>query len=380
MTRILITGAHLPLARFTAREFLRRGDTKVTLAGKSKNQKHTEEILQEVRSIALDDSDQRNRRIQTKDRVDFIDLDLNSMDSIEKFLKSVESKNMWIDVLINADTPQVDEIEKQSKKKRKDEKDKQLDPYYALFLGHYVLTRKLLDRMTYNGRIISSAFLGRVYRGAMVDYSGLKLKTIDGFIDSTRIRKPKSKGVVASEQFIYEDTKFALGLFTFELQRRFDRTNRYANLSAFAYHPTNLENVSLVLEAGKSPNIVSKIATMIWDPQKTYASPIVELATREISLLRRGGTYNNSLKLGELPKKLFNTFPTKSWEILWEASEKMAKDMNVRFDDDFVDGPTGSDVIQISDAQWRTISNEAPPSKVEVFELGDTELEHEDEM
>lgn len=58
---------------------------------------------------------------------------------------------------------------------------------------------------------------------------------------------------------------------------------------------------------------------MIYDPQKTYASPIVELATREISLLRRGGSYNNSLELGEFPKKIMETFPTKSWEILWEG-------------------------------------------------------------
>lgn len=53
--------------------------------------------------------------------------------------------------------------------------------------------------------------------------------------------------------------------------------------------------------------------------------------------------------------------------------------MNVEFDDDFADGPMRSDVMQISNAQWRTISHEVPPSKTEVFELHDTELQFEDE-
>lgn len=114
-----------------------------------------------------------------------------------------------ISVLINADSSEVEEIEKQSRKKKKDEAKNNLDPHYAMFLGHYVLTRRLLDRMAYNGRIISSAFVGRAYRTPLIEHTGLKLKSVDGFIDSARIKKPKSDlSFFGTQNLPYEDTKF----------------------------------------------------------------------------------------------------------------------------------------------------------------------------
>jgi retinol dehydrogenase-12 len=188
----VVTGANSGIGKITARELARRGG-RVTLACRTRGK--TEEVIAEIRDAT------------SSDALDFVELDLGELASVRRCAETLLARDRPIDCLVNnaglAGT-----------------RGATTDGFELAFgtnhLGHYLLTRLLLDRL-------------KQHRARIVNVSSDSHYNAKG-IDWDAVRKP-TKTITGMPE--YEVSKLANVLFTKELARRLDGTG----IHTYALHP-----------------------------------------------------------------------------------------------------------------------------------------------
>lgn len=190
----IVTGANTGIGKVTAKELARRG-ARVVLACRSKSK--TEPVIEEIKQET------------GNQQVDFVALDLSDLKSVRACAEQLLAKEPKIHGLIN----NAGLVAKRGAKT--------VDGYQMTFgtnhLGHYLLTRLLLDRMTQTGeaRIVNVASHSH-YRAKDIDWAAV-----------TRANQT----IVGMKE--YEVSKLANVLFTKELARRLEGSK----VTAYAVHP-----------------------------------------------------------------------------------------------------------------------------------------------
>lgn len=190
----IITGANTGIGKITATELARRGG-KVILACRSADK--TVPVVDEI------------KRTTGNDKVEFMALDLSDLASVRAFAEKVLAQEPKLHGLINNAGL--------TAKRGASTKDGFQMTFGTNHLGHYLLTRLLLDRLKQTGdaRIVNVASHSH-YQAKKIDWDALQ--------------KPTQTIVGIKE---YEVSKLANVLFTKELARRLDGSG----VTAYAVHP-----------------------------------------------------------------------------------------------------------------------------------------------
>ncbi len=189
----VITGANTGIGRITALELARRGGH-VILACRSKSK--TDPVIEEI------------KRTTGNDKVEFVQLDLADLASVRECAKNLLDRKVPIHGLINNGG---------LAGKRGTTKDGFELQFGTNHLGHYLLTRLLLDR-------IKEAGAARIVNVASASHYQAKK------IDWTRV-KGKTRSITAMSE--YSVSKLSNVLFTKELARRLEGTG----VTTYAVHP-----------------------------------------------------------------------------------------------------------------------------------------------
>jgi NAD(P)-dependent dehydrogenase (short-subunit alcohol dehydrogenase family) len=188
----VITGANSGIGKITARELARRG-AQVTLACRTRGK--TEEVIAEIRNATGDAA------------LDFVELDLGELASVRRCAEALLARDRPIDCLINnaglAGT-------------RGSTKDGFELAFGTNHLGHYLLTRVLLDHLKQRRARIVNVSSDSHYGAKAIDWEALRQPT---------------KSITGMPE--YEVSKLANVLFTKELARRLDGTG----VHTYALHP-----------------------------------------------------------------------------------------------------------------------------------------------
>jgi NAD(P)-dependent dehydrogenase (short-subunit alcohol dehydrogenase family) len=190
----IITGSNTGIGKVSAKELARRG-ARVVLACRSKAK--TEPVIEEI------------KKETGNDQVAFAALDLSDLSSVRACAEHLLATEPKIHGLIN----NAGLVAKRGAKT--------VDGYQMTFgtnhLGHYLLTRRLLDRMKQSGeaRIVNVSSQSH-YQAKSVDWDALT---------------QPNKTVVGMKE--YAVSKLANVLFTKELARRLDGSG----VTAYAVHP-----------------------------------------------------------------------------------------------------------------------------------------------
>lgn len=190
----IITGANTGIGKITAKELARQG-AQVFLACRSKSK--TEPVVAEIKAET------------GNDQVEFIALDLSDLASVRACAETLLARAPKIHGLIN----NAGVVAKRGSSTK--------DGYEMTFgtnhLGHYLLTRLLMDRIKQTGgaRIVNVSSASH-YRAKDIDWGA--------------VQKP-TKTVVGLKE--YEVSKLANVLFTKELARRLEGSD----VTAYAVHP-----------------------------------------------------------------------------------------------------------------------------------------------
>ncbi|HSD89959.1 MAG TPA: SDR family oxidoreductase [Kofleriaceae bacterium] len=193
----IITGANTGIGLVAARELARRG-ARVILANRSAEK--TAPVIAQI------------KRETGNDAVEFVKLDLSDLDSVRACAKDILERTTAIDGLIN---------NAGFASGLRGAKGLTKDGFELTFgtnhLGHYLLTRLLLDRITQTrgARIVNVASSSH-YRARGIDWDA--------------VRRP-TKSVTGLPE--YAVSKLANVLFTIELARRLEGTG----VTAYALHP-----------------------------------------------------------------------------------------------------------------------------------------------
>ena len=189
----VITGANTGIGKITARELAKRG-AHVILACRSADK--TQPVIDEL------------KRETGNDKIEFIALDLADLDSVRRCADELLARNIPIHGLINnaglagsrGTTKEGFEL-----------------TFGTNHLGHYLLTRLLLDRIKQSGpaRIVNVASASH-YQAKGINWDALRAKT------KSRTGLPE-----------YAVSKLSNVLFTKELARRLEGTN----VTTYALHP-----------------------------------------------------------------------------------------------------------------------------------------------
>lgn len=189
----VITGANTGIGKITARELARRG-AHVILACRSadKTQPVIDEIVRETGN----------------DKLEFVALDLADLASVRRCAEQLLARNIPIHGLIN---------NAGLAGSRGTTKDGFELTFGTNHLGHYLLTRMLLDRIKQSGpaRIVNVASASH-YQAKAINWEALRKKT------KSRTGLPE-----------YAVSKLSNVLFTKELARRLEGTN----VTTYALHP-----------------------------------------------------------------------------------------------------------------------------------------------
>jgi retinol dehydrogenase-12 len=188
----VVTGANTGIGKETARE-LARGGARVVLACRSKDK--TLPVIDEIRAETGNDA------------VVFQELDLGDLESVRRTAKELLEKEKRIDVLVNNAGLVARGTTKQG--------------FELIFgvnhLGHYLLTRLLLDRLVESApsRIVNVASNAH-YRAKDIDFDAVRepTRTVSGFAE-------------------YSVSKLANVLFSSELARRLEGKG----VTTYALHP-----------------------------------------------------------------------------------------------------------------------------------------------
>ncbi|CAN5898207.1 SDR family oxidoreductase [soil metagenome] len=190
----IITGANTGIGKITAKELARQG-AQVFLACRS--QSKTDPVVAEIKAET------------GNDKVEFIALDLSDLGSVRACAEALLARAPKIHGLIN----NAGVVAKRGSSTK--------DGYEMTFgtnhLGHYLLTRLLMDRIKQTGgaRIVNVSSASH-YRAKAIDWGA--------------VQKP-TKTVVGLKE--YEVSKLANVLFTKELARRLEGSD----VTAYAVHP-----------------------------------------------------------------------------------------------------------------------------------------------
>jgi len=189
----IVTGANTGIGKVTAKELARQG-AHVILA--CRNQAKTEEVIAEI------------KRETGNDKVEYIALDLGDLESVRACAKALLARDIPIHGLIN---------NAGLGGQRGTTKDGFEIQFGTNHLGHYLLTRLLLDKIKQSGnaRIVNVASKAH-YQAKAIDWEA--------------VRKP-TRTVSAMRE--YSVSKLSNVLFTKELARRLEGTN----VTTYAVHP-----------------------------------------------------------------------------------------------------------------------------------------------
>ena len=189
----IITGANTGIGKITALELARQG-ARVILACRSKEK--TLPVIEEI------------RRATSNERVELVPLDLGDLASVRACAQELLDRKLPIHVLIN---------NAGLAGQRGVTKDGFEVQFGTNHLGHYLLTRLLLDRIIESGpaRIVNVASQAH-YNTSKLDWSALRQKT---------------RTVTAMRE--YSVSKLSNVLFTKELARRLEGTQ----VTTYAVHP-----------------------------------------------------------------------------------------------------------------------------------------------
>ncbi|OTF74443.1 retinol dehydrogenase 11-like protein [Euroglyphus maynei] len=197
----VITGANSGIGRHTARIFARL-DAKVFMLCRDLNKARIvrDEILDEIRL--------NNNNDQQENRIELIQLDLSSLQSVRKCAQEINDKVDQIDYLINnagimmcPESKTIDGFESQ---------------FATNHLGHFLLTNLLLDkiRRSSSARIINLASIAHI--PGSIHFDNINLE--NGAYTPLKA---------------YAQSKLANVLFTLELARKL----RDTNIRTYAVHP-----------------------------------------------------------------------------------------------------------------------------------------------
>jgi NAD(P)-dependent dehydrogenase (short-subunit alcohol dehydrogenase family) len=189
----VITGANTGIGKITARELAKRG-AHVILACRSADK--TQPVIDEI------------KRETGNDKLEFIQLDLSDLASVRRCAEELLARNIPIHGLIN---------NAGLAGSRGTTKDGFELTFGTNHLGHYLLTRLLLDRIKQSGpaRIVNVASASH-YQAKGINWDALRAKT------KSRTGLPE-----------YAVSKLSNVLFTKELARRLQGTN----VTTYALHP-----------------------------------------------------------------------------------------------------------------------------------------------
>jgi NAD(P)-dependent dehydrogenase (short-subunit alcohol dehydrogenase family) len=188
----VITGANSGIGFITARELARRGAA-VTLACRSRTK--TEEVIAQIKADTA------------TTRLDFIELDLSDLASVRRCADALAKRDAPIHCLVNnAGLAGARGVTK--------------DGFELAFgtnhLGHYLLTRLLLDKLVATKARVVNVSSNSHFNAKRIDWAALQRPT---------------RTITAMRE--YEVSKLANVLFTKELAKRYDATG----IHAYALHP-----------------------------------------------------------------------------------------------------------------------------------------------
>ena len=191
--KAIVTGANTGIGRVTALELARAG-ARVWLACRSKDK--TQPVIDEI------------KRETGNDKLEFVQLDLSDLASVRRCADELLARNIPIHGLIN---------NAGLAGSRGTTKDGFELTFGTNHLGHYLLTRLLLDRIKQSGpaRIVNVASASH-YQAKGINWDALRAKT------RSRTGLPE-----------YAVSKLSNVLFTKELARRLEGTN----VTTYALHP-----------------------------------------------------------------------------------------------------------------------------------------------
>ena len=234
--------------------------------------------------------------------VRFEQIDLGSLESIEKFAERLRSRQDSLDLLIN-------NAGVMAPPKRRETSDGFELQFGTNYLSHFVLTARLLPllRKGADARVVTLSSIAA--RGGSIDFDDLQ---------SERGYRPMAA---------YSQSKLACLMFALELHRRSEAGNW--GITSLAAHP-GISRTNLLYN-GAGPKSAHGVArTVLWflfQPVPQGALPALFAATSPDA---RGGRYYGPAKLSEtrgaptdaaIPKQALDR---KAAARLWEASERLA--------------------------------------------------------
>jgi NAD(P)-dependent dehydrogenase (short-subunit alcohol dehydrogenase family) len=239
-------------------------------------------------------------------KVEFLELDLASLDSIRSFAEKLKGRLKKIDVLCN--NAGVGSMDKEIHRTR--------DGFEAHFginhLGHFALTGLLFDRIRESpaGRVVTVSSRGRNESSPGIDFDDLQQTA-----HYSNIRA-------------YLNSKLANLLFTYELDRRIRAHNLRIRAVASTPGPTqsNLLKTGENLEPLKLPGLAGFIIRLFVQPawkgalSEVYAS--IGEDVNGCDYIGRGGPIARFGKLRKLKPSSHATDPLAAKK-LWEISEEM---------------------------------------------------------
>ncbi|SMG52529.1 NAD(P)-dependent dehydrogenase, short-chain alcohol dehydrogenase family [Marivirga sericea] len=232
--------------------------------------------------------------------VEVMEIDLSSLDSVRNFAKAYQSKYDRLDVLINNAgvmmppyTKTEDGLELQ---------------FEANFLGHFLLTGLLLDKLlkTPDSRVVSLSSIA--HKNGKINFDDLQ----------------SEKKYSASDA--YGQSKLACLMFAYELQRRLEKAGHKQTISTAA-HP-GIATTELARHMPKLVYVILKytVAPFLTHAPKEGAKPTILAAIGKAE----GGDYFGPTGFNEFkgkPGKVSSTDLSKDEDIakrLWEKAEELA--------------------------------------------------------
>lgn len=281
---VIVTGANTGLGFETTLDLSRRG-AHVIMACRNltKAEAAKEEISQKVPNAKLD----------------VMEVDLSSLESVQKFADTFKSSYTHLDVLINnagVMTPPYS--------KTKDGFELQLG---ANYLGHFLLTGHLLDHLVKTDRSRIVTLSSAVHRNGAINFNDLQSE--NGY----------------DRMKAYAQSKLACLMFAFELQRRLEKSGHTNTVSVAAHPGIAMTDLSRNMPKFQYYLIKYTLAPFLAQSASKGAQPTILAATGDV----KGGEYFGPTGYKEYKGKPGIAKPAEHAKDeavarrLWEVSEKL---------------------------------------------------------
>lgn len=273
---IVITGANQGVGYEAAKKLAKIGQPHIILACRS--QEKGNEAAQKIRE------ETKNNHVES------MVLDVSSLKSVEQFVKEYREKKYGLDILINnagiMATPyqfSVDNVELQ---------------FATNHLGHFLLTKRLLDLIPAGGRIVNLSSNAHYRFG--------------GFENMEKLITVEEKDYQPWVQ--YGLTKAMNVMFTFELQRQLDQAGK--QITCAAIHP-GLVRTNLQVNIGLDVDQFSEASGIIaYTPERGADNTVYTAACPGIP---HGKYWDNT----ELRQPHADTLKPELQTLLWNISERL---------------------------------------------------------